>query len=421
MTKKLNKTMKTITLTLILSLFTLGIFSQTGNLGDKPDECKKYLSLYGDYLKQKMYVDSYKFWKGAVTVCPEYNANLYENGIYIMKKLQKGATKERKAALADSIVWAYEQSINLFGDNPSINEDFGIDLIKSKKVERGVELVKKALDSSENKARASTIYYYSMALAVLKNKDKKDCEVLVKEYDRLSSINDANSGSNGYDKSQEAVDKFLGPCLSCDNLLPIIRKKFELAKTDANERKKILTTLERRECTNNDIYETLNEIDVKENPTADGYRRIAQIYINKGEKSKAKVFFDKAIELADSNEDKVKYMLDAASNFPRSAGSYANDALAMDPNCGTAYLIKARNIANSKCGTSAFDDRAINWAAYDMAAKAKSVDSSVASKASKDMLRYKAGFPSTKQIFEQGGLSTGDSYKTCNGYSTSVK
>ena len=390
--------MKTITLTLILSLFTLGIFSQTGNLGDKPDECKKYLSLYGDYLKQKMYVDSYKFWKGAVTVCPEYNANLYENGIYIMKKLQKGATKERKAALADSIVWAYEQSINLFGDNPSINEDFGIDLIKSKKVERGVELVKKALDSSENKARASTIYYYSMALAVLKNKDKKDCEVLVKEYDRLSSINDANSGSNGYDKSQEAVDKFLGPCLSCDNLLPIIRKKFELAKTDANERKKILTTLERRECTNNDIYETLNEIDVKENPTADGYRRIAQIYINKGEKSKAKVFFDKAIELADSNEDKVKYMLDAASNFPRSAGSYANDALAMDPNCGTAYLIKARNIANSKCGTSAFDDRAINWAAYDMAAKAKSVDSSVASKASKDMLRYKAGFPSTKQI-----------------------
>ncbi|MEZ7930239.1 MAG: hypothetical protein QMC21_01810 [Flavobacteriales bacterium] len=413
--------MKTITLTLILSLFTLGIFSQTGNLGDKPDECKKYLSLYGDYLKQKMYVDSYKFWKGAVTVCPEYNANLYENGIYIMKKLQKGATKERKAALADSIVWAYEQSINLFGDNPSINEDFGIDLIKSKKVERGVELVKKALDSSENKARASTIYYYSMALAVLKNKDKKDCEVLVKEYDRLSSINDANSGSNGYDKSQEAVDKFLGPCLSCDNLLPIIRKKFELAKTDANERKKILTTLERRECTNNDIYETLNEIDVKENPTADGYRRIAQIYINKGEKSKAKVFFDKAIELADSNEDKVKYMLDAASNFPRSAGSYANDALAMDPNCGTAYLIKARNIANSKCGTSAFDDRAINWAAYDMAAKAKSVDSSVASKASKDMLRYKAGFPSTKQIFEQGGLSTGDSYKTCNGYSTTVK
>lgn len=413
--------MKTITLTLILSLFTLGIFSQTGNLGDKPDECKKYLSLYGDYLKQKMYVDSYKFWKGAVTVCPEYNANLYENGIYIMKKLQKGATKERKAALADSIVWAYEQSINLFGDNPSINEDFGIDLIKSKKVERGVELVKKALDSSENKARASTIYYYSMALAVLKNKDKKDCEVLVKEYDRLSSINDANSGSNGYDKSQEAVDKFLGPCLSCDNLLPIIRKKFELAKTDANERKKILTTLERRECTNNDIYETLNEIDVKENPTSDGYRRIAQIYINKGEKSKAKVFFDKAIELADSNEDKVKYMLDAASNFPRSAGSYANDALAMDPNCGTAYLIKARNIANSKCGTSAFDDRAINWAAYDMAAKAKSVDSSVASKASKDMLRYKAGFPSTKQIFEQGGLSTGDSYKTCNGYSTTVK
>jgi len=412
--------MKTITLTFILSVFTIGIFSQVGNLGDQPDKCKENLSLYGGYLKQEMFVDAYKFWGKAVDVCPEYNANLYDNGIYIMKKLQKGATAERKAALKDSVIWAYEQSMKLFGNNATINQDFGIDLIKSGKLERGVELVKKALDSSINGVRASTIIYYSNALAVLKNKEKKDCEILVKEYDRLSTIVGSKEAKAGYDKAQNAVDKYLGPCLSCDNLLPIIRKKFELAKTDANERKKILTTLERRECTNNDIYEALNEIDVKENPTADGYRRIAQIYINKGEKSKAKVFFDKAIELAETNEDKVKYMLDAASNFRGSAGSYANDALAINPNCGGAILIKAGIIARSKCGTSAFDDRAINWAAYDMAAKAKSVDPSVSSKASSAMNSYKKGFPTKEQIFGQG-LKTGASYRTCNGYSTTVK
>lgn len=415
--------MKTITLTLLLSVFTLGIFSQTGNLGDKPDECKKYLSLYGDYLKQKMYPDAYKFWVEAVKVCPEYNANLYDNGIYIMKKLQSGATKERKAALKDSIVWAYEQSIKLFGDNPGINEDFGADLIKSGKIERGAELVKKALDSSKNSVRASTIYYYSNALAVLKTKEKMDCELLVKEYDRLSTINEVNTGKNGYDKAQGAVDKYLGPCLSCENLLPIIRKKFELAKTDANERKKILSTLERRQCTNNDIFQTLMEIEIKENPnpTAKDYLYLAQIFIDKGQKSKAKGFYDKAIELADNNEDKVKYMMAAASNFSGSATSYANAALALDPNSGAAILIKARNIGRSKCGTSAFDDRAIKWAAYDMAAKAKSVDPSVASEAAKLMNSFRAGFPTTKQKFEQGGLKTGASYKTCNGYSTTVK
>ena len=243
----------------------------------------------------------------------------------------------------------------------------------------------------------------------------------MKEYERLSSIIEANVERNGYDKAQGAIDRFLGPCLSCDNLLPIIRKKFELAKADANERKKILSTLSRRECTNNDIFETLNEIDVKENPTAEGFRRIAQIYINKGEMSKAKGFFDKAIELAENKEDKVNYIIAAASNFRRSAGSYANDALAINPNCGAAILIKARNIANSKCGTSAFDDAAINWAAYDRAVKAKSVDSSVASLASKAMSSYKARFPTKQQVFGQGGLSTGDPYKTCNGYSTTVK
>ncbi|MEN8956792.1 MAG: hypothetical protein ABF258_02115, partial [Flavobacteriales bacterium] len=366
--------MKTITLSLLLSIATLGMFAQTGNLGDKPDECKKNLSLYGDYLKQEMFKDSYKFWKAAVDVCPEYNANLYDNGIYIMKKLQKDATKERTARLSDSIVWAYEQSIKFFGDNPSINQSFGTDLIMMGKIEKGVSLVKKAIDSSTTRpVKGKSIYYYSNGLAVLKNKEKMDCEVLVKEYDRLSSINEANDGRD-YDLAQSGVDKFLGPCLSCDNLLPIIRKKFEGAKTDANERKKILSTLSRRECTNNDIFEALNEIDVKENPTAEGYRRIAQVYINKGEKSKAKTFFDKAIELAADNTEKVGYIIDAASNFPGSASSYANDALAINPNSGAAILIKARAIARSKCGTSAFDDRAINWAAYDMAAKAKSVD-----------------------------------------------
>jgi len=417
--------MKRILLTAIISIFTLGLSAQTGNLGDKPDECKKNLSLYTDYLTQKVYKDAYIFWVKAVSVCPEYNANLYDNGIYIMNKLKKGASKERQASLSDSVIWAYEQSIKLFGDNPKINESYGADLIKMGKITKGVEVMKKSIDAANGATRASSIYYYSNALAVLKNKEEKDCEVLVDEYDRLSQIIEKNEGKNGYDKAQDAVDKFLGPCLSCDNLIPMVRKKFEGAKTDDDERKKILSMLKRRECTDNEIYKTLIVIDVEKNPTAEGYEGLAQMYLQEGNNSKAISYYDKAVEMTDDVSKKESMLINTAKLLLRKgqtgkAGDYANKVLALNPNNGDAYLIKANIISRSKCGTSRFDDAAINWAAYDMAAKAKSIDSSVASEASRAMSSYKARFPTKTDLFDQG-LKPGQSYKTCNGYSTTVK
>lgn len=411
--------MKRIVFTLLITLSTLGLFAQTGNLGDKPDECKKYLSLYTGYLKDEVYKDAYKWWVEAVKVCPDYNANLYDNGVYIMKKLRKSATKERKKSLADSIIWAYEESIKRFGETPAQNQDYGKDLILLGKVEKGVEVMKKAIDALGDKTRASSIIYYSNALALLENKEKMDCEVLVQEYDRLSTIIGNNKGK-AYAQAQERVDKYLGPCLTCDKLLPVVKKKFEKAKTDSDLRKKTLALLDSRGCTDNDIFITLTEIENDENPTAKGYLYLTQIYVNKGQKSKAKENMDKAIKLAETDEDKVDLIIKAAKLFPSSASSYAKDALAIDPNCGEAYLIKANLIARSKCGTSRFDDQAIYWAAYDMAAKAKSIDPSVSSESSKAMSSYRARFPEKNDVFAQG-LKAGQAYKTCNGYSTTVK
>ena len=416
--------MKRILLTALISISTIGLLAQTGNLGDKPDECKKYLSLYTDNLSQKVYKDAYKFWVEAVKVCPEYNANLYDNGIYIMKKLKKGASKARENSLSDSIVWAYEQSIKLFGDNPGLNEDFGKDLILLGKIERGVEVMKKAIDSLGNKTKASSIMYYSNALAVLKDKEQMDCEVLVQEFERLSSINTANPGK-GYDQSQEKVDKYLGPCLSCENLMPIVRKKFEEAKKKDDTRKVVLDLLKKRGCTDNDVYEALALIECQKNPNSDCYEALGNIEVGKKNYTKAIDYFDKAIELTEENSTKETLTVNVAKMLlikgqSSKAGSYANSVLDLNANNGEAYLIKAAIIAGSRCGTSAFEDAAIYWAAYDMASKAKSVDLNVSSEASKAMSQYRARFPAGGDVFAQG-LKTGESYKTCNGYSTTVK
>lgn len=417
--------MKRLAVTLFITVLALGSVAQKGNLGDKPEECTKYLSLYGDYLSQKLYADAYKFWIKAVEVCPEYNSNLYDNGVYIMSQLKRKATKERKKTLTDSIIWAYEQNIKFFGENPKINENFGADLIKSGKVSKGVDLIEKALDSSQNTVRASSIYYYANALAVLKNKDKKDCEVLVEEYDRLSQVIEFNKGKNGYDKAQDAIDKYLGPCLTCDKLLPVIQKKFEQAKTDDELRNKVLSTLKKRGCTDNEVYETLTLISCQKDPNSDCYEMLGGVEFAKGNFSKAIEYFDKAIELTDDKARKESLTINAAKILLKNkqgskAGAYADKALSLNSSNGDAYLIKASLIARSRCGTSAFDDAAINWAAYDMAAKAKNIDPSVSSEASKAMSSYRARFPTKQQKFENG-VKDGQSFKTCNGYSTTVK
>mgnify|MGYP000395069109 FL=1 len=243
----------------------------------------------------------------------------------------------------------------------------------------------------------------------------------MEEYDKLADVIEKNKANEDFEGSQAIVDRNLGPCLTCDKLIPVIKKnKFEDAKTDDDLRKSVIEGLERRGCTDNDVYEALLKIEIDKNPTALGFIRLAQGFVKKGNKAKAKEYYFKAVEIAETDEDKIAYLLECASAVPASAGECMGKIAKINPNSGAPILYKARKIGSSRCGTSAFEDAAINWAAYDMAAKAKSTDPSVAAEASRLMSAYKSRFPDSTQLFEQG-LKVGQSYTTCNGYKTTVK
>ncbi|MGB1039747.1 MAG: hypothetical protein ACPGVD_02645 [Flavobacteriales bacterium] len=413
--------MKTIALSILITLLGFGSLAQGGNYGEtNPKECKKNQSLYRDNLSKEQFAQAYPFWVKAVNFCPDFGADMYEHGVWIMTELRANASKERKNALRDSIIWAYEENIKRFGATNELNESYGEDLIKLGKTTAGVEKLSKVLDSTK-KLGSTSIYYYSIGLKRLKSKDKKDCDVIVEEYDKLSEIIEKNAEVEGFDYAQTAIDKNLGPCLTCDKLIPIIRKKkFEKAKTDGDLRKVVLANLKRRGCVENDVYETLLEVECNENPGKLCFIGLAKKYAKKGNNAKAEEYYRKALELAETNEEKIEILGDAAAEIPSKRGKFMNEILAINPSNGDAILYKADKIARSRCGTSEFDDKAIYWAAYDKAAKAKSADPSVAAKASKLMAAYKSRFPDSTQLFEQG-LKVGQKYTTCNGHKTTVK
>ncbi len=421
--------MKKFTITILASLLTFGSFAQTEpNYGSDKDKCLEKVSLYSGYLQQKAYKDAYKFWKEAVAVCPEYKPNLYSNGVYIVKKLSKDKTlsKERVKALKDSIAIIYEAGIKIFGATPDLMEDYGNDLIIYKKdYSNGVKNIKEALDGLREGTRYSTITYYSQALAKLIKKGEKDCEEGVKEFERLSEFTAANKGKKGYDKAQAAVEKYLGPCLTCDKLTPIVEKKKAEILEDAVKLEKYVKLLGDKECTKSEVYEEMAKKLAEVKSSATAFQGLAVLLYNKGKKTEALTYFDKAIEM-EEDAAKKEDILNKAAQVALSAGKsskatgYASDLLKLNPNSGEAYLIKASNAAKSSCGSSAFAKSTKYWVAYDLAAKAKSMDASVSARASKLMGSYRSRFPEKTELFAQG-LKEGASYTHCSGAKTIVR
>ena len=78
--------MKKITLVLLAMAMTLGtIVSAQDKFGPNAEECKKYLSYYQEYYKQKNYDDALPNWRKAMKICPPTaSQNMLLNGMVLL-------------------------------------------------------------------------------------------------------------------------------------------------------------------------------------------------------------------------------------------------------------------------------------------------------------------------------------------------
>jgi len=88
-------------------------------------------------------------------------------------------------------------------------------------------------------------------------------------------------------------------------------------------------------------------------------------------------------------------------------------AIALKPDCGTAYILigKAYAASASSYGKNAFEHSTVYWAAVDKFVKAKRVDPSVAEEANNLISIYSAHFPNKEDIFMQPEVDLGGTYK----------
>ena len=167
-------------------------------------------------------------------------------------------------------------------------------------------------------------------------------------------------------------------------------------------------------CQSDPLFAKMARAYAEASPSADSYTFLASVLSKNGDVSGAEQMRAKAFELETDPYKKAKYKLKFAqaaadAGQKSKARSLANEAIALNPNYGRAYLFIANLYASSAnaCGSDEFEKRMVYVAAAAKARKATSVDPSISSSYSR---RYMGQAPSKKVVFQKG-IASGSSHR----------
>ena len=411
----------------LMTLMAFGLLSQASfaqlrtytSSAEDSMMCLQNLSLYIEYFKQDNYNDAVVGWREAAQVCPKSTESLWANGIKIYQELSsKTEDKARKESLLDSMFWAYDQRIEHFGKEGYVLGRKGSDLLKYKKSnpQLAFDALSKSLELQGNYMEpGASIYLYKSAYDLYKD-GKGEKSVLFDLYSSLSDVVDYNMQNQSsermkkaYESAQNNIDKMFGSVAECPDLLEIYTPKFEATPSDEKLLRQILKVMDKRDCTDENLYLQVAEKLYAIDPSPEASYAIANGYAKKKKYSTASEYYGKTIESTDDNELKIKALEKGARTAialgqASKAKSLAMKMLAMNSGNGEAYIVigDAYIAGKGECGGNDCSARAVYWAAVDKYMKAKSVDPSVSSEAQKKINIYSEQFPKKEDCFFHG-------------------
>ncbi|MBI1221129.1 MAG: tetratricopeptide repeat protein [Bacteroidetes bacterium] len=214
--------------------------------------------------------------------------------------------------------------------------------------------------------------------------------------------------------AQENLNNLAAPYLDCQTLASIYTPKFKEDPNNVELMEKILLFLNNAKCTSSDLYFEVSEAYLKLTPDAAGYRNLANAYKSKKNYAKALEVYQKAINIETEDAKKVDdYITMAkialATKNINQVKTYADKALAINPNKGEAYILIGDSYLHAAANCTDFDKKAIYWVVVDQYIKAKNVDAGIAGAANRRIATYSRYFPSKEEGFFRS-INAGDSY-----------
>ncbi|MBQ7984886.1 MAG: hypothetical protein IJ250_04530 [Bacteroidales bacterium] len=410
-----------------------------GNSEQDSVDCLMNNSLYQEFYKQKDYKDAYEPWKQVMEKCPKYHVNTYIRGYNILQGVYKTASSaEEKEKYFNEMLSLFDQRGEHFGEkwNNIARKAQVYETYKPEEYETIYKLYKQAAELGQDKLNQQYCVQYLQAtikyLNAIKASNEQWSDVFdVYDYASETMENSLRDASNALDsvtqlqdeaqmkKLQKEVDNtrnniqaletFIEPFASCDKIIPIYEGRFNSNPNDLELLKKITTNLERKKCMGSELFFKATENLHKQEPTPRSASLMGQMLLNKDQYSEAVKYLEEAEKTSTDLATKTKSAIALAQALSKTKNySAAREAARRAVNYDKSYAGKASILIASMYLATAGENAA--WAAYDEAARAKTLDPSVAADAQRIMNAAHGRFPKNEDLFFKGvnpGASVG--------------
>ena len=438
--------LRTLTLSVVL-LLSLGINAQTEL------ECKTKLSIFHEAVKAKKYDAAYEPWLFVKNNCPDLNLAIYADGEKILKHKIENSKGEIQLSFVNTMLdlWLLRKE-HFKSDTPKgefnakacqLQYDYKDELGKTT-----LELFA-CFDGAFNADKETfthpkSLYTYFSLMVELFDADKKSSAELFKTYDDVNEkieveiqnyseklnalVEKIDNGENltgieenrrrayesylkNYTLIQNNMNVIVDKRATCENLIPLYTKDFETHQNDSIWLKRSVSRMYHKDCTDDDLYETLVKQYDKVAPSADTKIYVATVLIKKGKYAEAYEYLSQGYGLEDRPYKKAKLAITIGliykekRNYVKARNLFL-DALRLNPSNGKPHLYIASMYADSasdkNCGKDNFHQRAVYWLAAEEAQKASRVDPTLQSSVKAYTESYLAKAPTKEEIFLSG-------------------
>ena len=386
------------------------------------EECLAHLSLCHESVKNEQFNDAYPIWLELYQSRPDFHKNIYIDGDKILEyKYANAQTQEEKNTWREMIMKLHDERIQYF-DDPKYPDAYVLGLKAIDYIEHYPEdeLAMPAYqwlkESVEGMGTNSQIVVLRKLVEVSYNIYKSDTqqygEQFLKDYQTVSNLMEQIIAAGGKRATEitpqkNYIDRLyaVSGAADCGQMDEMYANDVNTHLQDLEHLNAIIKLYRRLGCTESDVYFAAAEAAHKLQPTDESAAGCAKMCVKKEDPKGAIKYYEQAIELATTNEDKADYLYNIAlvyyahlKNFQQAA-NYAYKAAELNGEDGRNYILIGLCYANAKVSDDPMLNRSVYWVAVDMFRKAKQVDSSCTADANKLINTYSQYFPTKEDIF----------------------
>lgn len=399
-------------------------------VGEDSVKCVTNLSLLQNSAKAKAFKDALGPWTYVYENCPASSINIYIYGPQIYTALyQKETDAAKKKAMVEKMMQIYDKRLQYFGDRNAkgtvlaMKGQSYIEMLGANADNKVVyNIFKEAVDSEKEHLYPQDAFAYFMNSSLVefkKDASKKDqylqdyfttMKYLEAAVDVYAEQNDTATVSYMNQVKEGVIKGFVASGAGdCKTLNAYYADKLEANKSNKDFLNNMIGSLQSIGCTESDLYFTAAEYLHKLNPTANSALGLANRSMRSRDFDTAMKYYEQAAELETNKMKSSQYLYNLAAllvnqrSYPK-ARQVAYESLKYNPNNGENYILIAQMYASSAGDIFGGGEKTglVYCAAIDKLIKARSVDSSVAGKASNLISRYSGYLMDTSTAFMMG-------------------